>query len=208
MTEVLGVHGGKVSEDLNLLFQSTPGHQKILIDNYAKGSTNILGINTEITAKGNFDPLISSAFDMILVESFGYNPLSQLGITDGLQKQTQTLDATMLTLTRLHPSSAIVFVATIAPNKSVYAQQEGLTNPVDREKEAQERIDYIKNHIQYANSHKIPLIDIFDKSLTANGDGNTQYINPTDSIHPSPAGIDFISNEIANFIYLSKILPQ
>lgn len=208
MTQLLGLHGGKLSEDLNLLFQSTPGHQRILIDNYAKGSTNILGLSAEMTTKGDYDPLLSSQFDMILIESFGYNPLSQLGITNGLEKQTETLNTTMFTLTRLRPNAAIVFVATIAPNKGIYAQQEGLINPIDRAKEADERMDYIKNHMAFATAHNIPLVDVFDKSLTANGDGNLLYINPTDSIHPSPTGIDFISNEIANVIYNSKILPQ
>src|SRR5579872_5007324 len=51
MTEVLGIHGGKLSEDLNTLYQSTPGHQRILIDNYAKGSTNIEELSSELTRK-------------------------------------------------------------------------------------------------------------------------------------------------------------
>src|SRR5689334_18810425 len=44
MTEELGPHGGKLNEFINELYHSTPGHQKIVIDNYAKGSTNLLGL--------------------------------------------------------------------------------------------------------------------------------------------------------------------
>ena len=69
-------------------------------------------------------------------------------------------------------------------------------------------MEYIKNHIAYAKAHNIPLIDIYDKSLTPEGDGDLSNINPNDHIHPSFKGIDFISQEIANFIYENQILPR
>lgn len=214
MTEALGPHGGKLNEFINTLFQSTPGHQRIVIDNYAKGATNILGLQDVMNTKlvvGNavLDPLLSRRFDLILVESFGYNPLSQLGIPDGLKKQTQKLDELMKILTTTHPHSAIIFVATIAPNKETYGQEESPGNTLaEREAQAKERMAYIKNHIAYAKSHNIPLIDIYDKSLTPNGDGDLVNINPNDHIHPSFVGRDFISQEIANFIYENQILPR
>lgn len=213
MTEALGPHGGKLSELLNSLYQSTPGHQRIVIDNYAKGSTNILGLPDAIqqkTVSGDsvFDPLLSRQVDMILIESFGYNPLSQLGVQEGLAKQTQTLDLLMRTLMKSHPNTAIIFVATIAPNKETYAIDEKTGALSDRIAEAEERMAYIKNHMDFAKAHNIPLIDIYDASLTPDGDGNLLYISPTDHIHPSFAGLDFIDQHIADFIYQSKILPQ
>lgn len=209
MTEALGIHGGKVSEDLNTLFHSTPGHQRILIDNYAKGGTNITQLNAQMTAKDKpFPSLLSTDFDMILIESCGYNPLSNLGVDKGLQEQTKDLTYLVQLLIKTHPTAAIVFVATIAPNKETYAEDEGLTTVEARTAEANERISYIKNHIAFAANHNIPLIDIFSKSLSANGDGNIAYINPTDHIHPSVAGIDFISSEIATNIYQGNILPK
>jgi lysophospholipase L1-like esterase len=214
MTEALGPHGGKLNEFINTLYKSTPGHQRIVIDNYAKGSTNILGLpdamnQKTISGDGVLEPLLSRSFDLILIESFGYNPLSQLGLQEGLKKQTQTLDKLMKVLTTTHPHSAIIFVATIAPNKATYAKEESPGNTqAEREEQAQERIEYIKNHIVYAKSHNIPLIDIYNKSLTPNGDGDLSNINPNDHIHPSFKGIDFISQEIANFIYENQILPR
>lgn len=214
MTEALGPHGGKLNEFINTLYQSTPGHQKIVIDNYAKGSTNILGLSNAMAQKtisGDvvLDPLLSRSFDLILIESFGYNPLSQLGIPEGLKKQTQTLDELMKLLTTTHPNAAIIFVATIAPHKATYAQEVSPGRTLaEREMQAQERMDYIKNHIAYAKSHNIPLIDIYDKSLTPNGDGDLSNINPTDHIHPSFKGTAFISQEIANFIYDNQIIPR
>lgn len=214
MTEELGPHGGKLNEFINTLFQSTPGHQRIVIDNYAKGSTNILGLQEAMTQKAAvgdsvLDPLLSRSFDVILIESFGYNPLSQFGIQGGLKKQTQTLNELMKLLTTTHPRSAIIFVATIASNQATYGLEESPDNTLgEREAQAQERMAYIKNHMDYAKSHNIPLIDIYDKSLTPSGDGDISYINPNDHIHPSFKGTDFISQEIANYIYESQILPR
>lgn len=213
MTAALGPHGGKLSEVLNALYKSTPAHQKILIDNYAQGSTNILDISGQMTKKitiGDvvFDPLLSRQFDILLIESFGYNPLSQFSLQDGLAKQAKILDQTMKLLTKDHPQMLIIFVATIAPNRETYAQEEVQLSVADRTIEANERDAYIKNHIDFAKAHNIPLIDMYDASILSNGDGNILYISPTDHIHPSFAGIDFIDQHISDFIYTNHILPQ
>jgi lysophospholipase L1-like esterase len=204
MTNALGTYGGKLSEYLNTLYQSTPGHQRILIDNYAVGSTNILDLHEQMIPK-----ITDVQPDLILIESFGYNPLSQLGLVEGQKKQTQVLEETMKLLTTKYPNTAVIFVATIAPNKETYAQDENKGSTLlDRTAQAEERMVYIKNHMAYAAAHRIPLIDIYDKTLMQNGDGNLLYINPNDHIHPSFAGLDFIDHEIANFIYDSQILPR
>jgi lysophospholipase L1-like esterase len=214
MTEALGAYGGKLNEFINELYESTPGNQRIVIDNYAKGATNLLGLQDAMKQKVTvgdkvLDPLLERKFDLILIESFGYNPLSQLGIEEGLKKQTQILDEVMKLLTRTHPDAAVIFVATIAPHKATYAQGTAPGKTIaQRTAEAEERMEYIKNHIAYAKEHNIPIIDIYNKSLKPNGDGNPVYINPNDDIHPSFAGVDFISHEIANFIYGSQILPK
>lgn len=214
MTEELGEFGGQITEELNKDYESTPGHQRIVIDNYATGSTNLLGLPIAMTEKKvnkdkTLDPLLSRHFDLILIESFGYNPLSQLGIDEGLKKQTATLDQVMKLLTKTHPDAAIMFVATIAPNKETYGKEIDPNTSVEgRTKEAEERMAYIRNHIEYAKIHHIPLIDIFNKSLTSDGDGDLKYINPVDHIHPSFEGAAFISQQIANTIYESNILPK
>jgi|SRR6185369_2773044 len=213
MTEILGEFGGQINETLNRLYNSTPGHQHIVIDNYATGSTNLLGLQEAMKVKKVntdtvLDPLLSRKFDLILIESFGYNPLSQLGLVEGLKKQTQTLDEVMKLLTKTHPDALIVFVATIAPNKETYGQElDPNSTLAGRVQEAEERMEYIKNHMAFAKAHNIPLIDIYDKSLTPSGDGDLTYINPQDHIHPSFKGVDFISNEIAHYIFDNQLLP-
>lgn len=214
MTAALGPHGGGLSEYMNSLYKKNPQDpQRIIIDNYAK-SSNILAINDELTKKitiseYTFGPLLSDNFDLILVESFGYNPLSQFGLEEGLKQQNIALDKLMQTLMTTHPHADIVFVATIAPNQTNYAKGvQPNYSPTDRANLAQERMTYIKNHIDYAKKHSIPLINIYEKSLTKEGEGNMLYINQTDDIHPSFVGVDFIGHEIGNFISDNKMLQQ
>ena len=214
MTAALGPHGGGLSEDLNSLYKKTQQDlQGVIIDNYSK-SSNILAVSDELTQKTTiseytFGPLLSQDFDLILVESFGYNPLSEFGIEEGIKRQNLALDELMKTLITTHPGSAIVFVATISPNIENFAKKTQPNNSAEeRATQAEERIAYIKNHIEYAKNHNIPLINIYEKSLSAKGDGNMKYINTNDDIHPSFEGVTFIGHEIANFIYDNQILPH
>jgi len=214
MTAALGPHGGSLSDYMNSLYKkNVQDPQRIIIDNYAK-SSNILAINNEIAKKTTiseytFGPLLSGNYDLILVESYGYNPLSQFGIDGGIKQQNIALDALMKTLITTLPHADIIFIATIAPNTENYAKAvQPSYSAADRAKLVAERIAYIKNHIAYAKSHTIPVINIYQDSLTQNGDGNMVYINPTDDIHPSFAGIDFISHKIGDFIYNNNILPK
>jgi len=214
MTAALGPHGGGLSDYMNLLYKkNAQSPQRILIDNYAI-SSNILAVNDELTKitkinEYTFGPLLSEDYDVILIESYGYNPLSQFGVAEGIKQQNLALDELMKILITTHPHAAIVFVATISPNKENYAKATQPNKTVlERTTLANERIGYIKNHIQYAINHHIPLINIYQKSLTENGDGNMLYINPTDDIHPSFAGVELIGHEIGNFIKDNNIVPQ
>lgn len=212
MTHALGPHGGTFNGYANDLYK--PHNQGILIDNYASGSTNILTLKEAMTTKAtywdsSFEPLLSRDFDLIMIESFGYNPLSDFTLEEGKKKQNEILTEVMTILTNTHPDSAVVFVATISPNKEKYALPVNpYTSLAERTSQVEERIGYIKNHIDYANAHNIPLVNIFEKSLNAQGDGDLKYINPNDGIHPSFAGVDFIGHELANFIYNNNILPR
>ncbi len=214
MTLALGPHGGTFSEFINNSLYKKDNIY-ILIDNYAKGSTNILSVNDQLTQKttywdSTFEPLLSRDFDLILIESFGYNPLSFAGsVEEGIKKQNKALDDLMTKLIITRPNTRILFVATIAPSRENYAKKVLLNVPTaDRVKQAEERMAYIKNHIDYAKAHNIPVVNVYEKSLNAAGDGDLKYINPDDFIHPSFEGVDLIGHEIANFIYNNQILPH
>jgi len=127
MTAALGPHGGGLSEYMNSLYnKNVQDPQRIVINNYAI-SSNILAVDNELSQKitiseYTFGPLLSEDFDLILVESYGYNPLSQFGVEEGIKQQNLALDKLMTKLITTHPHAAIAFVATIAPNRENYAK--------------------------------------------------------------------------------------
>ena len=96
----------------------------------------------------------------------------------------------------------------IAPNKQFFAKGVYDLKPEVRAQWVEERLAYIKNTIDYANQNNIPLINVYEKSLAPNGDGDLKYISKTDYIHPSTAGIDLMSKTIADFIFTNKIFPE
>jgi lysophospholipase L1-like esterase len=205
MTEYLG-NLTELNEDLKKYYPD----RDFLLLNYGFGSTNILSAEDRITLESThsgriFKPINDIPFDYIFIESFGNNPLSHLPLEEGLKKQTESLDRLVETLETKHPKESIIFVLTIAPNRNRYG--EGVVNlmPDKRHQWADERIAYMKNHIKYAKDHSIPLINIYEKSLK-DGDGNIDYLNTNDFIHPSSTGIIFISEQIADFIYQNNLI--
>lgn len=168
---------------------------------------NLLNIPTSFPS-GNYPSILSQGFDLIVIESFAYNPFSELTLDEGLQKREKILDDAVKALIQKHPESVIVFMTPIAPNKYTYA-----TGTFDLSQEVRgqwvaERAAYIENHRQFARQHNIPLIDVYEKSLNEEGTGDLVYINPNDNIHPSVKGSELMIHSIADFIYQNKIFPE
>lgn len=206
LTEYLGNF-----DELQRYLKNYYPNKKFLLLNYGFSATNILSVQERLekdsTHSGRiFQAINNIPFDLILIESFGHNPLSDHPLEEGLKLQNEALDKIVSTIASKHPSSSIIFIATIAPNKDRYG--EGVVNlTTDKRRQwAEERGAYIKNHIAYAKSHNIPLINIYEASLDKDGNGNIDYINTNDFIHPSPTGIYFISEQIAKFLYKNKLL--
>lgn len=207
MTETLGN-----SDELKKFLGGYYPGKTFEVLNYGFGATNILSAVDRITKESEhgrkFRPIADIDYNLILLESFAENPLSQYSLDEGLQHQTEELDKIVDKLKQTNPKGRIVFVATISPNKIIFAQNQVDLSPEKRAEWVNERIAYMKNHITYAKSHNIPVINIFEKSLMGNGDGNPDYISTDDYIHPSPTGIVFISRVIADFIYKNNIFPH
>ncbi len=207
MTQFLGTGTPELQAALKKYYPKTTFN----IYNYGKGSTNILTINdrldseTEVLTGDKYPPILQRDFDLIIIESFGHNPLSQYPIPQGLKIQTQILDQIIAKIKAAKPKAKIIFLATIAPNRERYAENTVNLMPDARHQWADERTAYIKNHMDYAKSHNIPLIDVYTKSLE-NGTGSINFINTTDFIHPSPTGIILISNTIADYIAQKKFI--
>jgi len=187
-------------------------NKQIEIHNFSVGSTNILTLPERLQNLTNFngkisDPILNTNFDLIIIESFGHNPLSEDTLDEGLRKHNQTLDQAIVAIKQRQPWARVVLMATIAPHHGRYAEGLMVLTTEERKKWAKERAAYIKNHIDYAKKHKLPLIDIYSKSLDENGGGHIDYIETADFVHPSPTGIHFISKEIAEFIFKKRVLP-
>lgn len=205
MTEYLGNF-----DELRAYLKNYYPNKNFLLLNYGFSATNILSVQERLendsTHSGRiFQAINNIPFDLIIIESFGHNPLSEHPLEEGLRLQSEALDKIVASITQKHPRSSIIFMATIAPNKQRYA--EGVVNLTSEQRAewAAERAAYIKNHIDYAKSHNIPLVNIYEKSLDKDGTGNVDYINSNDFIHPSPTGVYFISEEIAKFLYKNSL---
>ena len=205
----LGANDEGLREDL---LKNYPNHEFVNY-NYGFPSTNIESlpdrINSTTTNLGtSYQSINSQGFDLIIIESFAYNPLSQYPVADGVKKQTEVLDQSVRELISTHPNAVIAIMTPIAPNKELFAKGTLDLSPTVRAQWVSERVAYIKNAIDFAQSHNIPLIDVYTKSLTPSGDGDLKYIDPHDYIHPSKTGIILINQTIADFIFNNKIFPE
>jgi len=181
--------------------------------NYGFPSTNILSLpdrlSKETVSLGQtYQSILSQGFDLIIIESFAYNPLSEMSLLDGLEKQNEILETVVLKLIKKRPETVIAFMTPIAPSKSTFAKNVFDLSDAERLLWVEERVSFIKNHIKFAKDNNIPLIDVYEKSLTENGDGDTKYINSDDNIHPSNEGIDLMAKTIAQFVFEHQIFPN
>ncbi|OGE36844.1 hypothetical protein A3B45_01550 [Candidatus Daviesbacteria bacterium RIFCSPLOWO2_01_FULL_39_12] len=207
MTDFLG-SGVEIKKYLKKYYPK----KNIEIHNFSVGSTNILTLPDRLQNLTNFngrifDPILNTSFDLIIIESFGHNPLSEYSLEEGLKKHNQTMDQAREMIKQRQPKTQVILLATIAPHYDRYAEGVIILETAERKKWTAERSAYIKNHIEYAKQNKLPLINVYEKSLDENGGGHIDYINTLDFIHPSPTGIEFISQEIADFIFSKRLLP-
>jgi lysophospholipase L1-like esterase len=205
----LGLNDNGLREDLIKLY---PGHEFVNY-NYGFPSTNIESlparVETSTTNLGtNYPSILSQGFDLIIIESFANNPLSQYPVADGLKKQTEILDKVFKEIIYVNPKAVIAVMTPIAPSIEFYARGVVALTQTQRNQWVSERMAYINNAIDYAKSRNIPLINVYEKSLNGKGDGDLKYINSSDYIHPSNAGIALINQTIADFIYQNNIFPH
>ncbi len=209
MTDVLGENFDQLRLELN---EDYP-NKVFGLFNYGFGSTNILSVMDRLVKPSQYQgrelpAILDRYFDVIIIESFGHNPLSQLPLGVGLMKQTETLDEIVAWLVYSHPESVIVFLATISPSQEFYGKGVVELTGEQRNAWANERRAYIENHINYAKRHNIPLIDVYAKSLDDAGQTLLKYVSSANYIHPSGEGIKLISQSISDFLFQNKILPN
>lgn len=205
--DVMGKNANQLRLDLIDLY---PEHEFVNY-NYGFGATNILSVperlNTQTTYLGEtFPPINEQIFDLIIFESFAYNPLSELPLSKGLQKQTEILDSSIKEIIKNHPNSVVAIMTPIAPSEEFFGKGLLDLTPEVRKQWVAERVAYIKNAIDFAEKNNIPLINVYEKSLMVDGKVNLKYFNRGNYIHPSAEGMN-LCQTIAGYIYQNNIFP-
>lgn len=199
----------------DLMGPDLPYLKKELLKYYPKADFNLLnyGVGAENIEKGlermgreytyqdrHYSALISIDPDIVIVESFAYNPFDN---------EEKYLDKHWSILTQIvdrlkgQTKAKIMIMSTIAPAKANFGEgPAGINWPKDLAWQHANRInEYLENTTRFAQSAGLPLIDVYHKTLLSNGEGNPAYINPGDHIHQNVAGNEFISSLIARKIF-------
>ncbi len=208
MTEALGMNADGLRQNLISHYPQS----EFVNYNYGYASTNILSLNDRLTKTTEHNnekrqSILSQGFDLVILESFAYNPLSEYALGDGLKKYEEELDKNVRLILKEKPNVYLVLLTPIAPNKENYAKYTYNLAPNERLKWAAEREEYIKTFVAYAQKNNIPLIDVYAVSKDDKGDGDLKYIDPHDFIHPSKEGVKLIEKTISDFIYQKRIFP-
>jgi lysophospholipase L1-like esterase len=208
IVEWLGLNANDLRLDLIKYYPDS----EFVTYNYGYSATNILTLPDRLTTKtlnGKTEnpSILDQDFDLIIIESFGYNPLSEYPLPEGLKKQEEVLEKSVRLILSRRPKAVLLFMTPIAPDPINYAKGIYALSLEQRRAWVAERIAYIENHKQFAMNRGIPVIDIYTSSLLPDGSVNRTYI-AEDNIHPSQKGIKFIANKIAEYIYNNKVFPE
>lgn len=207
MVDTMGPDVPNLKSSLSSLYPTV----SFTVKNYGVGATNIdYGIDritNGYTYLGSPFPSITSMNpDIVVIESFGYNPFSyDEGALDhhwlSLAKAVDTIRSNI-------PKAKIIIASTIAPNANVFGDgAPGLSfSSEDKWKKVNVIKQYLENAVKFAKSQNLPLADAYHPSLDGSGNGNLAYINPGDHIHYSDSGRAFFAKKITDTIVQNKLL--
>lgn len=207
MVDTLGPGVPALADRLKRIY---PGTQFTIL-NYGVGATNIdygiERITNSYSYLGNGVPsLVSQKPDIVVVESFGYNPYS---FDEGAIDKHWLAMAKVVDILRSNlPGVKIIIAATIAPNAQLFGDgAPGLSfDPVGKQEKVTVIKKYLENAIKFAQSQKLPLANAYNPSLQSDGNGKPAYINPGDHIHYSDAGRALMAKVIAGAITSHNLL--
>ncbi len=207
MVDTLGPEFPQLSARLQSIY---PG-VKFQIYNHGVGATNIdYGVN-RLTQGYNYlgqdlPSVISRNPDVVVVESFGYNPYTF--DTGAIDKHWLQLAAMIDIIKNQSPGSRIVIAATIAPSARVFGDgAPGLNfSPEDKQVRVNLIKQYLESTVKFAKSQNLPLADAYHPSLDSTGNGRETYINAGDHIHYSDAGRVLMAQKITEAIVNNRLL--
>ena len=198
-------------EDLQTALISTFPAISIALMNYGQGATDMdSGLyrltHTTIYLGKVYPPLLSYKPDILVVESFAYNPWSSEKYD--LDRQWLTIAKIIDTVKSQSPTTKIILAATIAPDPFTFG--DGILNWGADLKwaKAQTIKSYLDNLVNFASSQGYPLADSYHPSLSAQGIGDSRFINSADHLHPSEEGKKLFSEKIVEAIKANNLITQ
>lgn len=179
--------------------------------NYGVGATTIDYGITRVTQPytylgKNIPSLLSRHPNLIIVESFAYNPYPEGD--NGLPRYKEQLKILTRLLTTNLPGTPVVMAVTIAPDSKIFGDgAPGIAFSADEKRNRTEVIQhYLKTAVQFAKDNRLPLANAYTASLTNSGDGDPIYINQTDHIHYSAIGRMLFTQKILEAIETNHLI--
>ena len=119
-----------LGDNANVLREDLIGYypdSEFVTYNYGYPSTNVLSLYPRLTEKtinnGTENlAILKQGFELIIIESFGNNPLSEFPLSEGLQKQNDELERSVKVILAEKPNAAIAFLTPIALDPVNYAR--------------------------------------------------------------------------------------
>lgn len=209
MTDTLGPVGGGLAARLNRTYPNAT----FTVINHGVGAENIDSGLLRLTNGYSYlglgrNSVVSEKPDIVVLESFGYNPYPLPDKNDALTKHWLKLAEIVDTIRRELPGTKIVIAATIAPNWDVFGDGAPFISmsPEGKRTKVEEIKKYIESTVGFAKSQGLPLADAYHPTLDANGNGKLPYINASDHIHYSDSGRGLMAGKIADAIVSNRLL--
>ena len=207
MIDTLGPDAAGLANKLRATYPSTI----FTIINHGVGAENIDSglsrLTNSYTYLGASRPsVISQKPDVIIIESFGYNPYSY--DEGALTKHWLQMAAMIDVIKQQLPETKIMIAATIAPNWNVFGDGAPFVNlsAESKKKKVDTIKSYIDNAVKFAQSQKLPLADAFHSTMDSSGNGKLGYINGGDHIHYSDFGRSYMASILTNALVSNKLL--
>jgi len=209
MIDTLGPVGGNLAAKLNTTYPNST----FTVINHGVGAENIDSGLKRLTNGYSYlglgrNSVVSEKPDIVVIESFGYNPYPEPDINTSLTKHWLQLAAMVDTVKRELPEAKIVIAATIAPNWDLFGDGAPFLSfsPEGKRTKVTEIKKYIENAIAFAKSQNLPLANAYNPTLMGDGNGRPEYINGGDHIHYSDSGRNLMASKIAEAITVNRLL--
>jgi len=175
-----------------------------LLYNYGTGSQNITdGLNRFNNPFSyqtrNFPSISELQPDVLIIASFAYNPF----LPHDRERHQAILEQLVNEAKKLN--TKVYLLAEIAPLKRDFGKGINGVNWDDNTsyEHATHIIENLENTYSVAKTTNVSLIDAFSPSqINSEKEGNKEYVNPDDGIHPSAVGHQFMADLIASVIKL------